>query len=71
MSNVIEYEYVTGGPLKGEQPASKGGRMLPPPTPPPLNETLLGVIVSMKLVQHCIACEVHINYYADASAHAC
>ena len=38
MSNVIEYEYVTGGPLKGRQPASKGGRMLPPA--PPLKETL-------------------------------
>ena len=41
MSNVIEYEYeyVTGGPLKGGQPASKGGgggRMLPP-TPPERN----------------------------------
>ena len=33
MSNVIEYEYVTGGPLKGGQPASKGGRMLPPAPP--------------------------------------
>ena len=39
MSNVIEYEYVTSGPLKGGQPASKGGRMLPP-APPPLKETL-------------------------------
>ena len=33
MSNAIEYEYVTGGPLKGGQPASKGGRMLPPAPP--------------------------------------
>ena len=33
MSNVIEYEHVTGGPLKGGQPASKGGRMLPPAPP--------------------------------------
>ena len=33
MSNIIEYEYVIGGPLKGGQPASKGGRMLPPAPP--------------------------------------
>ena len=37
MSNIIEYEYVIGGPLKGGQPASKGGRMLPPPPPPERN----------------------------------
>ena len=35
MSNVIEYEYVTGGRLKGGQPASKGGIL------PTLKETLL------------------------------
>ena len=47
MSNVIEYEYVTGGPLKGGgQPASKGGggggRMLSlaPPPPPERNPDL-------------------------------
>ena len=39
MSKVIEYEYVTGGPLKGGQPASKGGANAPAP-PPPLIETL-------------------------------
>ena len=42
MSNVIEYEYVTGGPLKGGQPASKGGANAPPPFPP-LKETLVGL----------------------------
>ena len=35
MSNVIEYEYVTGGPLKGGQPASKGGGANAPPPPRP------------------------------------
>ena len=35
MSNVIEYEYVTSGPLKGGQPASKGGANAPPPPAPP------------------------------------
>ena len=46
MSNEIEYEYVTGGPLKGGQPASKGGRMLPSPTPPPPKETLQDISVA-------------------------
>ena len=38
MSNVIEYEYVTGGPLEVGQPASKGGEC----SPHPLKETLYG-----------------------------
>ena len=33
---------MTGGPLKGGQPASKGGANAPP-RPPPLKETLIGV----------------------------
>ena len=51
MSNIIEYEYVIGGPLKGGQPASKGGRMLPPR--PPLKETLDTVSITEQLHETC------------------
>ena len=41
MSNVIEYEYVTSGPLKGGGGSQlpRGGECSPPPLPP-LKETL-------------------------------
>ena len=38
MSNVIEYEYVTSGPLKGGAASFQGGANAPPR--PPLKETL-------------------------------